>query len=130
MKKALCLILALMICFPLYACGTKEETEPTTEYVLDKSDTSNYIGVWESLHMRFTINKGGVGRYELPENTKGIGYYDFTWEVTDELLIITIKSQAAEYKATFELNDKGTSLTLLHNGLPTSHQGETEYTKK
>ena len=35
-----------------------------------------------------------------------------------------------EENNTSELNDAGTTLTILHNGLPTSHQDETEYTKK
>ena len=131
MKKALSLILALVMCLSLCACGSgNEENDATTNDGLNKNETANYIGVWKSAHMQFTIEKGGVGRYELPGNTNGIGYYDFTWEVKDEILVITIKGQVAEYKATFELNDAGTSLTILHNGLPTSHQDETEYAKK
>lgn len=132
MKKALSLLLALALCLSLYACGSdgNEENNTSTNDGLNRNETANYIGVWKSAHMQFTIEKGGVGRYELPGNTKGIGYYDFTWEVKDELLIITIKGQVAEYNATFELNDAGTTLTILHNGLPTSHQDETEYTKK
>lgn len=131
-KKALSIILTIALCLSLCACssGGNEENNTSTNDALNKNETANYIGVWESAHMQFTIEKGGVGRYELPGNTVGVGYYDFTWEVKDELIIITIKGQVTEYKATFELNDAGTSLTILHNGLPASHQGETEYTKK
>ena len=126
MKRVFSLLLVLVLCLSLCACGGTKEA--TTEPKLDKNETMNYIGVWESAHMRFTIEKGGVGRYELPGNRSG--YYDFTWEVKDEIVIITIKGQVTEYKATFELNDAGTSLTILHNYLPASIVGETEYTKK
>lgn len=127
MKKAISLLLALALCLSLCACGDGK-AEPTTANEIDKSESSNYVGVWESEHMRFTVNKGGIGRYEQPGTD--IGFFDFTWEVKDEVLVIFITGQVSEYKASFELSDDGTSLTILHNGLPGYTEGETAYEKQ
>lgn len=123
MKKFLTLLLATIMCVSLCACGGDE-----TDNGVDRSESSNYVGVWESEHMRFTVNKGGIGRYEQPDTS--FGYFDFTWEVKDEVLVIFITGQISEYKASFELSDDGTSLTILHNGLPGSTVGETTYAKQ
>ena len=77
--------------------------------------------------MRFTINKGGVGRYEQPNSD--IGFFDFTYEIQDEVMTITIESSVQNYVASFELNDDGTTLTILHNGLPSYYEEETGFVK-
>ena len=73
MKKLLALILAAVLALSLVACGGGSgagddntpsggnNSEPTTDE-LDRNDTSNYVGVWETEHYRLTINRGGVGR--------------------------------------------------------------------
>ncbi len=108
MKRTLALFLALLMTLSLCACGGEKG--------IDKSDTSNYIGVWSAEHMRLTVDKGGVGSYAQPGTEYGI--FDFTWEVKDDLLVITISSFLGPSTASFELDDEGTSLTIVHNGLP------------
>lgn len=111
MKNLISLLMVMITCISICACG---------------NDSKKYVGVWESAHMRFTINEGGIGRYERLESDTG--YYDFTWEIKDEILIITIDS-IRKSVSSFELNDDGSSLTILQNGLPTSQPGETIYSK-
>ncbi|WP_458406783.1 hypothetical protein [Anaerotignum sp.] len=116
MKKITGLLLAIIMCISMCACG---------------NDSEKYIGVWESAHMRFTIDEGGIGRYEMPNS--GMGYFDFTWEVKDEVIVITIDSAVSKYTASFELyeNDEvGEYLKILHNGLPSYNPNETEYFKQ
>ena len=131
MKKLLVLVLAAALALSLVACGGGTGDTPSgggENNVIDKSTTDAYIGVWESAHMRFTVNKGGIGRYEQPTST--IGYFDFTYEVKDEVLVITIPSSVTDYTASFELNDEGTALTILQNGLPSYYSEESEFIKK
>lgn len=136
MKKAISLILALVMCLSLCACGggesntpnTPETTEAPTDAVLDKNDSSNYIGTWETEHSRLTITKGGVGRYEML--TENSGYYDLNWEVKDEVLITQISFMGMEHKAVLEISEDGTTLTVLQLGFPSYVEGEDVFTKK
>lgn len=123
MKRIWAVALAIIFALSLTACNGAE-----TGDTIDKNDSANYIGVWESEHKRFTISKGNVGRYEQP-NTDG-GYFDFTYKVEDDVLTIYIDGLLGENVASFELDNDGTTLTILHDGLPGYHyEGETEFTK-
>ncbi len=123
MKRYFLMLMAFVMCLSLVACGEKSmatDSVPNTSATgIDKNATDSYLGVWESIgtDMRFTINKGGFGRYEVP-NMSGIGVFDFTYEVKDEVLSITIDAITSPFYASFELNDDGTALIMLHNGLP------------
>ena len=134
MTRIIALFFSLAMCLSLIACGGNAsdfyEVESETESIgeVDKSETSNYFGVWESAHMRFTINKGGIGKYEQP-GTSG-GNYDLTWEVKDEVLVIIINSRVKEYMASFELDEEGNSLLIIQNGLPSYYDGETLFDKQ
>lgn len=134
MKKALSILLVLVICLSLCACGGGKDTpaaETPTEKTMDKNDTANYVGEWETEHFRLTITKGGVGRYEnlmKPDEAKEI--YDLNWEVKDEVLITQISFFGIENKAVLELNEDGTVLNVLQMGFPVYIEGETEFTKK
>jgi len=136
MKKTFSLLLVLMLCLSLCACGggesntpnTPETTEAPTDAVLDKNDSSNYIGTWETEHSRLTITKGGVGRYEmLSENA---GHYDLNWEVKDEVLITQISFMGMEHKAVLEISEDGASLSVIQLGFPSWVEGEDVFTKK
>ncbi len=131
MKKALALLLALVMCLSLAACSsdpskpTEADSVSTTtsdDSSIDKDALDSYLGVWASENMRFIINKGGVGRYEVHG-----GHYDFTYEIKYEAISITI---FPSFVASFELNDDGTALTILTNGLPTYVEDETVFTKQ
>ena len=136
MKKAISLLLALVLCLSLCACGggesntpnTPETTETPTDAAMDKNDSSNYIGTWETEHSRLTITKGGVGRYEML--TQNSGYYDLNWEVKDEVLITQISFMGMEHKAVLEISEDGASLSVLQLGFPSYVEGEDIFTKK
>ena len=132
MKKTISLLLALAMCLSLCACGggqgnpsgTPEVTETPTNAGLDKNDSSNYIGTWETEHSQLTITKGGVGRYGmLRENA---GYYDLNWEVKDEVLITQISFMGMEHKAVLEISEDGASLTVLQFGFPVYVEGDVD----
>ena len=132
MKKAISLLLALVMCLSLFACGggndTPETTEASTDAVFDKNDSSNYIGTWETEHSRLTINKGGIGRYELL--TQNAGHYDLNWEVKDEVLITQISVMGMEHKSVLEISEDGASLSVIQRGFPSYFEGEDTFTKK
>ena len=145
MKKLLALILAAALALSLVACGggsgagdtntpsTGNNSEPTpaetqTTDELDKNDTSNYIGVWETERFRLTINKGGVGRYEPTYKTTES--YDLTWDVTDEVLVTQISFFGMEHKAVLELNEDATSLLVVQFGFPVYSEDENVFTKQ
>lgn len=124
MEKAISLILALMLLLSLCACGGSSTGSDGT---LDKSDTANYLGTWETEHYRLTISKGGVGRYENLDSTES---YDLNWEVTDEVLVTQISFFGMEFKAVMELSEDGSSLTALQLGFPVYVEGEETFTKQ
>lgn len=135
MRKSLSFIFLTVLVLSLVACGGDTSNAKNTpnggeeNNVVDKSTTSSYIGTWESAHMRFTVNKGGIGRYDT-YGINNVGYYDFTYEVKDEVLVITMNRATGEYIASFELNDDGTALTILQDGLPVRMSGEIEFIKQ
>jgi len=136
MKKTISMLLALVMCLSLCACGGGNDapatetptTEAPTTAVLDKNDSANYIGEWETEFYRLIITKGGVGKYG--EVSKDHGYYDLDWEVKDEVLITQISFFGMEHKAVLELNEDGTMLTAIQMGFPSYREGETEFAKK
>lgn len=132
MKKALSILLVLVICLSLCACGSSNDapaTEAPTEKTMDKNDTSNYVGEWANEYFSLTITKGGVGRYTNLSNG-GKEQYDLNWEVKDEVLITQISFFGMEHKAVLELNEDGTVLNVLQMGFPVYHEGLNTFTKK
>ena len=121
MKKFLSVFLAVVMCLSFVACGKGNSD------TLDKNDNSNYIGVWETEHIRLTINKGGVGEYQFKTED---GKYNLEWEVSDEVLITRINFMGTEYKSTLELNDDASVLSIIQNGFPKFIDGETEFVKQ
>ena len=123
MKKIVAILLIAVMCISFAACGGAAGGNASI-----KADAESYIGEWKSEHMIFTISKGYVGRYEQTNGSQG--YFDFTWEVKDEILTISIKGAVKEWVSSFELNDDGTELTIIHNGLPGYTEGETTFKKQ
>ena len=129
MKKALSILLVLVMCLSLCACGGGNDapaTEAPTEKTMDKNDTSNYVGEWENEFFRLTITKGGVGRYSNYDKEQ----YDLNWEVKDEVLITQISFFGMEHKAVLELNEDGTVLNIIQMGFPVYYEGMDSFTKK
>lgn len=117
--SVLSIALALIMVLSLAACGENNSSENkteniTTEVTLDKNDVANYIGTWESEHIRYTFNKGGVGTFGTKEMTPG---YSFTYEVKDEVVALKIHNSDITHDAALELNDDGTALILIQNPL-------------
>ena len=155
MKIIIALLMTISISLSLMACGennvdidnsqsniqTSITTEPETHNadtitipeteaitVMDKNDTANYIGVWETANFRLTITKGGVGRYENLGNSGE--YYDLDWDVKDEVLITKISFVGMEHKAVLELNEDASSLVVLQVGFPVYIKDEDTFSKK
>lgn len=89
MKKAISLILAIIMCLSLCACGGGNDTPETEEQV---------VGTWEwkTLGEQGPIN--GVTHMELYEGGTGKGtnssmsessYYPITWEIKGDVINIT-----------------------------------------
>ena len=116
MKKWTALLLALIMCLALCACGGG----------LDKNDTASYLGEWKSESGEYSLlfNKGGIGKYTTPT-----GFLDFTYEVEDEVVVLTIEDFDMKYVASFELNDDGTVLSVAQNGLPVYNEDQLVFTK-
>ena len=147
MRKILALLLALSMALALCACGDAavkdepaEEPAQEAEPQLDRNSIDAYLGTWEFGIMRFIINRGGAGKYEIkhykddPWSSKDTSSYSFTYEVKDEALVITIDFYNIVRHSIFELNEDGTALIIVQKDLPAWDpdlvEGETAFTKK
>jgi len=151
MKKAIIILLALVMVLSLVACGggsqqsngsassnTPQETAKQTENVittevslgLDKNDIASYLGNWKTDHIVMTFNKGGIGQYQEYNQGKVNSSYDFTYEVKDEIVVITIDSMMGKQISSFELNEDGTTLHIIQNGLPVQDVGGPDFVKE
>jgi hypothetical protein len=137
MKKLITLLLAAALVLSLAACGggnttittpsggestTTTTPEPTKE-AFDKNNAELYLGAWYAPHYTMTFNKGGIGRFEQ----NNFGFFDFKYEIKDETAVITISGgELGDFVSSFELNDDGTILTIVQNGLPSYQSGDTD----
>ena len=125
MKKILALLLICVCMLGLVACGSNEKNDSNTENTgLDKNSTSSYIGAWEydsgkGNVITFYFEKGGIGKYT--QSTKENTTWNFTYEVKDEVVVLSRKAVGSEFVASYELNDDGTILTYITGDMP---QGE------
>ena len=125
MKKILALLLICVCMLGLVACGSNEKNDSNAENTgLDKNSTSSYIGVWEydsgkGNVITFYFEKGGIGKYT--QSTKENTTWDFTYEVKDEVVVLSRKAVGSEFVASYELTDDGTILTYITGDIP---QGE------
>jgi len=100
MKKIFSLLLVVSMFLSLCACGGGDK--------LDKSDASNYVGVWESATLRLTITKGGIGNWgflSVNDSSSPI-----KWEIKEDIMVVTKSVAGFEYNAAFELNDSGNTI--------------------
>lgn len=134
MKKLMSLLLAAVMLLSFAACSgngggqtaeaTQEPTEASmaepTPVTIDKNDTSSYLGTWVCKNDKFdnyilVFNKGGIGRGE--PNVATYGFFDFTYEVKEEVVVITYHGVVYDEITMLELNDDGTVLSVIQNGL-------------
>lgn len=128
-KNIILLLMAIMTLCLLVGCDKGDE-EPKG---LDKNDSTNYIGLWESQHITYEISKGGIGTYKVYDGDKAnnnvICDYNLSYEIKDEVMVITIKSSVKDTSATLELNEDGTKLSYLVPLEFYTVPGEEEFTK-
>lgn len=122
MKKLVSVLLTCVFMVCLVACGSNEKNDSNAG--LDKNSTSAYIGTWEydsgkGNVITFYFEKGGIGKYT--QSTKENTTWDFTYEVKDEVIVLSRKAVGSEFVASYELNDDGTVLTYITGDMP---QGE------
>ena len=125
MKKILALLLICVCMLGLVACGSNEKNDSNAENTgIDKNSTSSYIGAWEydsgkGNVITFYFEKGGIGKYT--QSTKENTTWDFTYEVKDEVVVLSRKAVGSEFVASYELTDDGSILTYITGDMP---QGE------
>lgn len=114
----------------LVACGTVEgkissaETETVRAEEInsvDKSVASSYIGDWvydtgKGNVITFHINKGGIGSYE--QSTVSDTTWDFSYEIKDEVIVVTRNAVGTTLLSSYELSDDGMSLIYISGNLP------------
>ena len=129
MKKALSLILALVLCLSLVACGEKTpKADPAEAIVGEWSGTYIWQGVkltsngaelntGDTVDFTMSVFKGGAIEIirENPENeykTTSTG----KWEVSDGVLVITCATSGGDIVISWEINTDASSNTLSMNG--------------
>ena len=103
---------AVVLVLLLAACGSG---------TVNKGISSSYIGDWvydngEGLTITFHINEGGVGSYErsLEEDV----FWNFSYEIKDDVIVMTRNAIGTTFLATYELSDDGSSLTYVSGDFP------------
>lgn len=116
MKKAISLLLAVIICFSLCACGANNDSNKSP---FGKNDSEAYIGTWvydtqKGNIITYHFNKGGIGYWE--QSTKSGAKWEFTWEVKDGVVVTTRNAVGTTFLDSFELNDELNALYLISDG--------------
>ncbi|MBD5464598.1 MAG: hypothetical protein HDR22_02055 [Lachnospiraceae bacterium] len=125
-SKSVIGICIVLLSSMLVACGTAEDkisSEKTAEETnfVDRSEGSSYIGDWvydtgKGNVITFHINKGGIGLYEqstVPDTT-----WDFSYEIKDEVIVVTRNAVGTTLLSSYELSDDGMSLIYISGNLP------------
>lgn len=127
MKKIISLIMAIMMCLSLCACGGGNDTPKAN------NDKDPYVGTWETEQLRLVITKGGVGRWGGVVDGKDFEESSFAvnWEVKDEIMVVTWSVAGWEFNAAFELNESETVLNEIQKSGAFSGdvEDDTEYVK-
>lgn len=126
MKKFVFVLLSFIILCTLVACGSSN-TETSSANSIDKNSSASYIGTWQydtgkGNVITFTFQKGGIGSYE--QTTKENTHWDFSYEIKDEVVVLTRTAVGTTFVASYELNDDGTVLSYISGDMPTG-----DYTK-
>ena len=95
MKKALSLILALVLCLGLCACGNSSGKKFVGEYIEDRGYGIERSG--NHIQQTFVLKSGGTGTYKetvdkgdaIVEAGRLIADGTITWKVEDEYVVIT-----------------------------------------
>lgn len=109
-KRLLTCVMVITLIFSLCACGGgNAATNEKAENSVDKNSASTYVGDWyqsvKSNRITYHFIKGGSGYYE--QSTNEGARWDFTWEVSDEVLTTTRTFQGTTIVESFELTEDG-----------------------
>ena len=135
MKKLLVLLLVVVMCLSLVACGGNNSETATikqeTNDVFEKNDTSKYLGVWENTKSRLTITKGGIGKLEFLAaiDNPNASFMQLSWEIKDDVLVVKSTLEGYEFSSVYELNEDASSLKVIQSGWPDLEDGNM-YDKK
>ena len=133
MKKFLSLLLALVMCISLVACGdNSNQSEPTSNdaTVSEKSEKDKYLGVWEYIGeipsdsdryvQQLKIYKGGTGERVVIDKTLSEPIVlAFSWEINDDVFNMIMS----------EFGDTSKMGFVMENDILTSVNGEYEFKK-
>ena len=98
-----------------------EETNIEQQQTIDKSSSSSYIGKWQydtgkGNIITFTFEKGGIGKYE--QSTKEGSSWEFTYEIKENVIVLTRNAIGTSFVASYELNNDGTELNYVSGDMP------------
>ena len=138
MKKALSLILALVLCLSLCACGGNAGDEPQkqTEESKEALSSEDFIGSWEceytsdvdnsfvslgdSITARIEIYEAGIAKIIATNTTKEKEHenYSATWEIKDDCYIRITFTAAVEVTRAYKIDVSGAVYTLTQIDKP------------
>lgn len=98
-----------------------EESNAEQQERIDKSSSSSYIGKWQydtgkGNIITFTFEKGGIGKYE--QSTKESSSWEFTYEIKEDVIVLTRNAIGTSFVASYELNNDGTELNYVSGDMP------------
>ena len=98
-----------------------EENSIEQQQTIDKSSSNSYIGKWQydtgkGNIITFTFEKGGIGKYE--QSTKEGIAWEFTYEIKEDVIILTRNAIGTSFIASYELNSDGTELNYVSGDMP------------
>ena len=98
-----------------------EESNAEQQETIDKSSSSSYIGKWQydtgkGNIITFIFEKGGIGKYE--QSTKESSSWEFTYEIKEDVIVLTRNAIGTSFVASYELNNDGTELNYVSGDMP------------
>ena len=114
MKKIIALLLSVVLCFALVACGGEKKEELTTDdivgtWILEKAPGQRP----PFTHVRFDLYKGGTGEAHDAE-VKANSYHPVRWEIVDGVVVISYSFDPISWS--HEMSDDKTQLTEISSG--------------
>lgn len=121
-KKIVLITLSIMALCLLVGCGNNKTKG------IDKTDSSNYIGKWQTGEDFFIlIEKGGTASYRPVDEPDR--YYSMTWQIVDDVIALDYQGVVSNTRITLELNDEGTELVQVGGDFPARKQDRATFKK-
>ena len=123
MRRRVFITIVFCVCILLSACSSNNDNiiQEEQHQKIDKNSSDAYIGKWKydtgkGNTIIFTFEKGGIGRYE--QSTQENVYWNFTYEIKEEVIILTRNAIGTTFLGSYELNDDGTELSYIGGEMP------------